>query len=295
MKNYFSTSEHASEKCFRNFLLVIGLLLSLHKFSAAQDVIIKLNRDSINTKVIEVGPDLIRFQKNKNDVLVTKVIDRRDVYMIKYENGKADTISGKRYSSAPIPKTNQTKIKSDMMPGNGWVYFTVSDLFFHQISGGIMYTVPGGYVSFEVPISFGMVQLGLIDTVTSSGTNDYYADEQRGYYNQDKIYSTGFSINVYPAPKHKVRFFCNLSYSTGQYKYTDYDYNYPHGGYDSKERTGKYNSIFTKVGVRFLPTKHINFSFNIGPGFTESQTNDNEYDHNVFTEIQGGIHVGYCF
>jgi hypothetical protein len=76
------------------FLLLPLLLLVLPVF--AQDIIIKNNGEEVSAKVLELTPELVRYQlSNYPDGPVISVY-KREVFMIKYANGTQETFQLKR-------------------------------------------------------------------------------------------------------------------------------------------------------------------------------------------------------
>ncbi len=281
------------------------LLISIFLFVApgvltAQDVIIKMNLDSIQTKVLEVGPDFVQYQIVRKDEVKIKMLDRREIYKIIYNNGTVDSIRGNRPANKIFTNSKDRILQAKE---NGLIYMTVSDLPFNLISGGIMYTFPGGHVSVAIPLSYGMIYLGIIDTITNTLWNNEYQNERKGYFNPYKSYSTGLDLNFYPQTNVSTKFLFNFSFGTGKfkYKYSYYD-SANFNGWVYEEEIGNYYSLFTKIGLRIAVAKHLDFLLCFGPGIVETVTQtkggymnsiSNEKRHH--TELEGGFMIGYKF
>lgn len=74
-----------------------SLLLAIFAFAAysasAQDIIAKKNMEKIEAKVLSVGVDEIEYKRSDNPDGPVYSIRRKDVFMIKYQNGTHDVIS----------------------------------------------------------------------------------------------------------------------------------------------------------------------------------------------------------
>ena len=68
------------------FLFLISIITIQSAFS--QDNIIKKNGDEIKAKVVEVGTTEIKYKKFEKQSGPTYVIEKADVFMIKYEDGQ---------------------------------------------------------------------------------------------------------------------------------------------------------------------------------------------------------------
>ena len=66
--------------------LIAGCFLGI-LFLRGQDLIILRNGDEISSKVIETGTDEIRYRKESMPDGPVYVCMKRDVFMIKFENG----------------------------------------------------------------------------------------------------------------------------------------------------------------------------------------------------------------
>ena len=86
------------------YLLVVATTL-LYFFGSAQDIIILKNGDDIKGKVIKVGVNEIEYKKENNGPLY--VIQKSEVFIIKYENGAKDVFTNTETSNI---KATQTEV-----------------------------------------------------------------------------------------------------------------------------------------------------------------------------------------
>lgn len=74
----------------RLFFLTLAVFCILSSFG--QDVIIKQDGTELNTKVVEIGLNEIRYKKFENLDGPTYVVSKADVFMIRYQNGERELI-----------------------------------------------------------------------------------------------------------------------------------------------------------------------------------------------------------
>lgn len=90
-------------------ILLIGLSAS------AQDLITKKDGEDIQAKVLEVGPDEIKYKKFDNLEGPTIIIFTSDVLMIRYENGTKDIFS--QQETEPVGQLQAREPARDYPPG----------------------------------------------------------------------------------------------------------------------------------------------------------------------------------
>jgi len=74
-------------------LILLFILISELANLNAQDIIIKKNGDEINTKIIEVGIEIIKFKKFDNLEGSIYTMGKNEIFLIKYENGSKDVFN----------------------------------------------------------------------------------------------------------------------------------------------------------------------------------------------------------
>lgn len=87
----------------RLFFFSVAILFSIMSF--AQDVITKLDGTELQTKVLEVGINDIRYRDYSNPDGPVYVISKAEVFMIKYENGTKDIIKKEQTPVSPAAVT----------------------------------------------------------------------------------------------------------------------------------------------------------------------------------------------
>lgn len=73
--------------------IIILIFIFSCKISIAQDIIFKINGDEIEAKVLEISPDEIKYKIFKFQDGPTYILNKTDVFMIKYPNGQKDVFS----------------------------------------------------------------------------------------------------------------------------------------------------------------------------------------------------------
>ncbi|MCW3071062.1 MAG: hypothetical protein JWO44_952 [Bacteroidetes bacterium] len=95
------------------FLLLITISIQP---AFAQDNIIKRNGEEIKAKVVEVGTTEIKYKKFEKQNGPTYVIEKKDVFMIKYEDGTKDILNpiGEEKKTEPTTDKPTEPVKADV-------------------------------------------------------------------------------------------------------------------------------------------------------------------------------------
>jgi len=107
-------------KMKRLFFFAIAILCSI--LSSGQDIITKLDGTELQSKILEVGIDEIRYKDHSNLDGPVYVIRKSEVFMIKYQNGTKEVLNQGAPSANPVaapaastvPKQN-INISSDIV------------------------------------------------------------------------------------------------------------------------------------------------------------------------------------
>ena len=91
----------------KNIILAIYIAVLLPVSAFAQDIITTKNGDEIKSKVVEITPEVVKYKKYGMDESPLVSIYKKDVFMIKYENGEKDLFNhkSKPQSAKSIVKT----------------------------------------------------------------------------------------------------------------------------------------------------------------------------------------------
>lgn len=114
----------------RVLLFATAVLITV--VASAQDVIIFKNGNEVQAKVTEVGTSEIKYQRFDNLSGPVYTIYRKDIFMIKYENGTKDVISdlstpespsgNKRVTGTDYRSPGLAFLFSFLLPGGGQYY-----------------------------------------------------------------------------------------------------------------------------------------------------------------------------
>lgn len=84
--------------------LLLSVMVAITYYASAQDIIIKKSGDEINSKVVEITTDAIKYKEFENQDGPLRNVALNDVFMIIYENGKREVIKvNENPSSTYIP------------------------------------------------------------------------------------------------------------------------------------------------------------------------------------------------
>lgn len=75
------------------YWIIISFFLFVCKITIAQDLIFKTNGDEIEAKVLEITPVEVKYKMFNFQDGPTYVLNKTDVFMIKYPNGQKDVFS----------------------------------------------------------------------------------------------------------------------------------------------------------------------------------------------------------
>lgn len=256
------------------FILFCFLFSALN--GLAQDIIYKSDGSEKKGKVLEVNESQVKYKNSTNLDGPTIVIKKEDVLKIAYESGKVDDFSEKAIN--PIPG-NEVPLSTDF--GQNFISVNVTDFVFAGLlTFAYERTLKSGNFSYRIPLSFG---------IKSSDGLNYY----ESYYNEAKIFSTGFDFYFYPSGQGRAKYFIGPSLEYGRYNFFEYDYY----SINNTKRVAAFYAIILQNGFLFQPSKHFNISINVGLGFANSILNSEyQYNHNYggFT-FRGGLNMGYKF
>jgi hypothetical protein len=97
--------------------IVIALFLFVCKINFAQDLIFKINGDELEVKVLEITPSEVKYKMFKFQDGPTYVLNKTDVFMIKYPNGQKDVFSNTSNNST----STNTPVKTEDVVANEFV------------------------------------------------------------------------------------------------------------------------------------------------------------------------------
>lgn len=140
-------------------LLFLSITFFLAHHLLAQDVIIFKNGDEVKAKVTEVGTTEIKYHKFENLAGPLYTIAKKDIFMIKYENGTKDVIT-------------DLSVKQGMTDGTAYKHRSPGLAFLFS------FLLPGGGQYYNKQYVKGGVMTGLwfasIVTIGAASASDFY-------------------------------------------------------------------------------------------------------------------------
>ena len=181
------------------------------------------------------------------------------------------------------------------------VEINLPDYFSGSLTLAYQYFTKAGDYSFRIPVSIGLYGIGLNKYAVLE--DDY---GRQGYYRERKKFSTGFDCNYFPTGQGKVRYYVGPSIELGWFDYSDeiYSNTFPYT-YSYETSKASFQSVILQNGFLFQPSTNINFSLNIGLGYTRERyihrDVNNKYPEDYYAEnehifaFRAGMCVGYRF
>lgn len=96
------------------YVLYIISVFFFYNSSFAQDLIFKINGDEIEAKVLEITPTEVKYKKYKFQDGPTYVLNKTDVFMIKYPDGQKDVFTNSNSTNSNTTSTPQVR-KEDVV------------------------------------------------------------------------------------------------------------------------------------------------------------------------------------
>jgi hypothetical protein len=291
------------------FLLAVSL--------NAQDQLFRTDNSSLKVKIVEVGPDEIKYKLFSNVSGPTYVESRSNVSLIVYENGKHEVINAT--TAAPPPQT-AANVPDEMQPmpyvmsrKDSLTYYqhgsniSLNFLTFFNNEVGFIYTKEFFASNFNIMIPFGF---GVTDPPI---TNSVYFDKSSlasTFNSGKKLFEIGFGIHYYPSLKTNVNY-----YIGPMLRYLQYDgvhtYQQIIGPGSLSVSTIKYVTLsrycFTVTnGLIFRTRSRLTVNFFASLGFKNDVINNpvvdpntglktNPFNNPMSLYFWGGFNVGYNF
>ncbi len=273
-------------------VLFFLFVLSTAQWLNAQDTLYKSNGTKQAVRITAINATSVYFTIDSASNKVVFTIAREDVTKIVYATGLIEIFPK---ATLPNPKYKQDPIATNF--GKNFISVNIMDLFLGS-SLTICYerTLKSGSFSYKFPLSLGMSSIGLLPE------NQYNQYSQGGYYNTNKIFSTGIDFYFYPRGQGKAKYFIGPSVEYGQFNYTYIYYNPNSSVTYSENKIGMFSAMILQNGFLFQPSKHINISMNLGVGYVQTRMMSNyrySTGHTTITEglgaIRFGVNAGYKF
>jgi hypothetical protein len=189
---------------------VITALLCLTSRYYAQDQIIRTDNTTLKVRIIEVGPDEIRYKLFSNPNGPTYVESRSTIGVIVYENGRREMINPgfqspeQQMTSRPASQGPVSMSRKDSL-----LYFSYNQnislnfLYFFNNELGIIFQKEFFKSNFNITIPFGF------GVERPNVTNSIYfkSSAYPSFIPTKKIFEVGFGIHYYPSLRSNANFF----------------------------------------------------------------------------------------
>ncbi len=258
----------------------------------AQDIIYKADGTKIETKILHVGVNTVKYKEYSNLNGHAYVISKKEISVIEYQNGEYLVVDGKTIAK-----------KKEVAPADSmWLDFgrnlsgiNLFDIFFTTASFSYerLFTRKG-IMGIRMPVSIGI------------GENNH---TERGW----KRYSFGLDYNFYFKRQSKggPNFFCSLSVRTGTVELIHYE-EY-HWSFQVEDPIETHTATFTGTGRNYLDgefnfvdvyyfnggmlarlNKHIDLSIRTGV-FKRFIGEHIQYEHEEIPKLDMEFNVYYRF
>jgi hypothetical protein len=252
------------------------LFFSFGILSFGQDVIVKTNGEEIQAKVFEISTNEIKYKRFDNPEGPNYVIDKKQVFMIKYENGNKDVFNNLAGEQSPVYRPVVTTPKP-VVPAKP----ALPDKPFYNNKHHYYFSLALGYGP-----SYG--GLGLRMQARSGGEVGFGFHWGTGYLPAFNILGLGVEENTFMASAGLKLFPYKYLYIDTEFgifgkEYVEYDLIYDLGEYELL-----YGPTFT-AGVDWIFWKH--FGFNAGGGI--SLPVDGTYQWVMFPAVDLGFLIKF--
>ncbi len=289
---------------------VVSFLLLMGSFGEllAQDTIFTRKRIRIVSKVLEVNPKDVKYQKVPNLNSKVYLIPKQDVIKITYANGIVDTFLVKYAHLPPKPFPTPRVIKYDPRAVDFFrnaATLTVTDLLMGMISFGYEHTSKNGKSVLVIPISFGMANIGITKDKYDNHNPIGSSIPTGAYFYRNKVYSIGIEYNRFSSGQGTVKYYYGPGLQIGQFNYYEYvAVDSQPGSFSIKKNNSGFFSLWLKNGVMIQPAKNYSVSIFGGIGTPDLGTKKNSQATEAYSYSNGtlnnvrfsfGINAGYRF
>ncbi len=266
------------------------------KHLLAQDTLFHTSKGMLNVKILEITDTEIKYKSASNPDGPVYIIGKKDVKKIVYENGTVESFQ-KPPNSKSLPKQ---KLKHQ-----NFVYFTLTDMVFGHVTVSYEHTLLNNHLGIHIPFSYGAIEMSSKDYYEYSASAPLQGLGRYGFYNKNKIYSTGIELYYYPFEWGYANYFVGPAFGYGKVNYQTSSFIYNPTTTYSEPHTEQiaYQGWLIKNGVVFNPAKHISIALTLAMGFyTTHEVYYNGYNLNdplfrPITEraVEAGFSVGCKF
>jgi hypothetical protein len=207
-------------------LLFCGSLL-------AQDQLYKKDNTRLNVKILEVGPEEIKYKLFDNQNGPTYIESKQNVNVIIYQNGQHEVLNSNPAlpGKEPVPGPNNTLVVPTLERFDSAVYYrydhniSLNFLNFFNNEVGLIYTREffRSHFNIVIPIAVGVEKPTITqDIYFSRGSNNEFTVRR-------KMFEGGFGIHYYPSFKSNVNYYIGPVFRYQRYDGTQTYYSFSSG------------------------------------------------------------------
>lgn len=280
------------------FLVIVGLFF-IFSVSTAQDTLFIKNQPSLIVKVLEIDDQEIKYKKFDNINGPTYVIKRRYASKVVYQNGTEDNLA----ISPETGRRDTTQIVfKNWWRGSNTVSFVMTDFFFSLATISYERKFLSERLSVRIPFSLGFNFEGKDTNIYDYNNYWFFGGMQKqGYYNKNKIFSTGLEVFISPFKPGMVNYFVGPSFGYGQFHHwVSYGNYYTNVPFVWEKEVLKYYGFLIKNGINVYPLKNLNVALSLAMGiytmesyhgYGVSYSSGNDYAR----AVEANISVGFRF
>jgi hypothetical protein len=239
----------------RKAIVLVVIISGLFKIAKGQDQLFKTDNTKLLVKIIEIGPEEIKYKLFSNPNGPQYSESTNDFVLVIFENGKHETINPSGTKTLYVKSTPSLYTEAQLAKKDSSAFYkysnNISINFFNFFNNeiGLMYQREFFKNNFNIiiPISFGVekpsiTQNTYFGTTNSNSYGSHYALNR-------KLFDVGFGINYYPSLGSHVNYFIGPVFRYMQYEgVQSYYYRDPNSNnYNNLKITN--NSTLTRYSV----------------------------------------------
>ena len=255
--------------------ILITLLLIVTTSCFSQDEILFHNGSKKDAKILEITPEIVKYQKFNSSSEVIYTEDKYNLIGVIFEDGEFEKFESR--------KSSYSKNSNSNLGGYGSNMFTLNPLA--PIAGyiilGYEHFSKSGKSSVKIPLMIDLTDGNSSSSVSFS--RFLRVNLKTGY--EHKFFPTGSNGGV----KGFFGFSETVGIASVLYSYEYYDYEYNNYNYYEGYETGFFNDTQFIGGVQFHPSELINITIDAGLGMLMYKFED------TFLSYKVGFNVGFRF
>lgn len=279
--------------------LINSLLILLPALVSAQDVLYKTDNTKQEVKVTEINGTSIKYKEFSNPNGPLYVINKNEVALIVYQNGKHEAFNKVDVSPAySDPSTKQLQRFEKVTENKNVIFLNTIEFLNSGVGVSYLHEFGDGKFDLHIPFATSFGTPGMDNALSNFGGLG-------GLKINKTNYDIGLGLYYNTTGKRSVTHFIGPLIRNAQYSgsYYSYDNNYVYS-FNPTQKTFSMNetSLMLNNGFLYRITSRFNMMLNLAVGtfinrsFTE-QPESNSYQSNPrrTVALHAGFHFGYRF